>query len=322
VPTFRAFGTPSLNSGAGPHVLAYPAGVVSGDLLLIQFRISSSTAPTTPSGWTKLFGPTKYAGTTIYGTVFYRVAGGSEPSSVSITKTSAASVAVMSAYSGCDPTTPVDVYATADLATSGTTYASPSVTTTKANTQVLRMYFPLCFSGAGTTPNASDTERYDTYDSWDGGVHELADRAQAAAGSAGASNATGPALNGGMAATIALAPVSPPPVADFTGTPTSGARPLSVAFTDLSTNSPTSWDWDFGDGSAHGTTQNPTHSYTAAGTYTVVLVATNAGGSNTKTRTGYVTVSNPSGTFTKIKWGDHLQVTDEGAGVIRVDYVP
>jgi PKD repeat protein len=110
------------------------------------------------------------------------------------------------------------------------------------------------------------------------------------------------------------------PVADFTGTPLTGIWPLSVAFTDSSTNTPTSWAWTFGDGGT-STSQNPTHSYTTVGTYTVVLVATNAAGSNTKTRTGYVAVANPSGTLTKIKWGNRLVVTDEGGGVIRVDFV-
>jgi PKD repeat protein len=80
------------------------------------------------------------------------------------------------------------------------------------------------------------------------------------------------------------------PVADFTGTPLTGIEPLSVAFTDTSTNTPTSWAWTFGDGGT-STSQNPTHSYTSAGTFTVTLVATNSAGSNTKTRTGYVTAS-------------------------------
>jgi hypothetical protein len=80
------------------------------------------------------------------------------------------------------------------------------------------------------------------------------------------------------------------PAADFTGTPTSGTEPLSVAFTDASTNTPTSWAWTFGDGGT-STSQNPTHSYAAAGTYTVALVATNSSGSDTKTRTGYITVA-------------------------------
>jgi PKD repeat protein len=99
-----------------------------------------------------------------------------------------------------------------------------------------------------------------------------------------------------------------PPVADFTGTPTSGTAPLSVTFTDTSTESPTSWAWDFGDGNT-ATTQNPTNNYAAAGTYTVSLEATNAGGSDTKTRTGYITVTAPAPAATGgggggvAKWG-------------------
>ncbi|MDO8840877.1 PKD domain-containing protein [Methanocalculus sp.] len=83
-----------------------------------------------------------------------------------------------------------------------------------------------------------------------------------------------------------------PPVANFTGTPTSGTRPLSVVFTDTSTGSPISWSWSFGDGNT-SIAQNPTHTYVAAGTYTVSLTATNANGSNTVTKTGYITVTDP-----------------------------
>jgi hypothetical protein len=81
-----------------------------------------------------------------------------------------------------------------------------------------------------------------------------------------------------------------PPVASFTGTPLSGTAPLAVTFTDTSSNTPTSWSWTFGDGGT-STAQNPTHTYSAPGTYTVALTATNAGGSNTVTKTGYVVVS-------------------------------
>ncbi len=83
-------------------------------------------------------------------------------------------------------------------------------------------------------------------------------------------------------------PVSP--VAGFTGTPTSGSVPLTVQFTDTSTNSPTSWSWDFGDGNT-STAQNPANTYSTAGNYTVSLTATNTAGSNTATQTGYITVS-------------------------------
>ena len=88
-------------------------------------------------------------------------------------------------------------------------------------------------------------------------------------------------------------PPQNPPVADFSGTPTSGYAPLAVSFTDLSTNSPTSWSWTFGDGGT-STAQNPSHTYASAGTYTVALTATNAYGSDTNTKTNYITVTNPT----------------------------
>ncbi len=62
---------------------------------------------------------------------------------------------------------------------------------------------------------------------------------------------------------------------------------LSVQFTDLSTNNPTAWDWDFGDGSS-AQTQNPLHVYTTGGTYTVTLTATNACGTKDSSLTVYV----------------------------------
>ncbi|MBT2519695.1 PKD domain-containing protein [Arthrobacter sp. ISL-28] len=74
------------------------------------------------------------------------------------------------------------------------------------------------------------------------------------------------------------------PVASFSATPTSGRVPLTVNFSDTSTGSPTSWAWNFGDG-ATSTTRNPSHTYTAAGTYTVRLTARNAAGSDSSART-------------------------------------
>jgi len=84
----------------------------------------------------------------------------------------------------------------------------------------------------------------------------------------------------------------PAPVADFTATPTSGTAPLTVQFTDTSTNTPTSWSWDINnDGVVDYTTQNPQHTYSSAGTYTVNLTATNAAGSDTEIKTDYITVT-------------------------------
>ncbi len=83
-----------------------------------------------------------------------------------------------------------------------------------------------------------------------------------------------------------------PPVASFTGTPTSGTAPLAVTFTDTSTNSPTSWSWSFGDGGT-STAQNPSHTYTSVGSYTVALTASNSGGSDTCTAAGYLQANFP-----------------------------
>jgi len=93
--------------------------------------------------------------------------------------------------------------------------------------------------------------------------------------------------------TTATTTTVPPPVADFSANPLSGTSPLSVQFTDTSTNSPVSWSWNFGDGDT-STLQNPPHTYTTAGTYTVTLTAANAGGSNTVTKTNYITVNPPA----------------------------
>ena len=65
------------------------------------------------------------------------------------------------------------------------------------------------------------------------------------------------------------------PLADF-----SFAGDPTVAFTDLSTNTPSAWDWEFGDGGT-STEQNPTYTYLIDGDYNVCLTASNAAGSST-----------------------------------------
>ncbi len=85
-----------------------------------------------------------------------------------------------------------------------------------------------------------------------------------------------------------------PPVADFSGTPTSGGAPLIVNFTDLSSNDPTSWLWSFPGGTPSGSTaENPTVTYSSPGNYNVTLTATNASGSDDETKTNYITVTTP-----------------------------
>ncbi len=87
------------------------------------------------------------------------------------------------------------------------------------------------------------------------------------------------------------------PLAAFSLSNTSPYTGQSVQFTDLSTGTPTSWNWNFGDGTT-STLQNPTHAYSTAGSYTVTLTAVNASGSNLTTKS--VTVASYGTAFTLV----------------------
>ncbi len=95
------------------------------------------------------------------------------------------------------------------------------------------------------------------------------------------------------------------PVVSFWASRTSGTAPLTLGFTDASTNTPTAWKWSFGDGT-YSTVQKPKHTYAKAGNYTVTLTASNEAGARTKTRANYIklteTVQKPVVSF----WGSRL----------------
>jgi len=79
------------------------------------------------------------------------------------------------------------------------------------------------------------------------------------------------------------------PVAGFSSNVTTGNAPLSVAFTNASTGSPTSWKWTFGDGGISNEI-NPVHTYTRAGKYTVSLTVKNDVGISILKNPRYITV--------------------------------
>lgn len=115
--------------------------------------------------------------------------------------------------------------------------------------------------------------------------------------------------------------VSCAPEASFSSFPDSGAEPLEVEFTDTSDYEPTSWSWNFGDGS-EAFTQNPTHTYTETGIYEVTLTACNDNGCDEATDTIYVTggIGIPGGGFLyrPIQESDALAVAF-GDGIASVD---
>lgn len=99
--------------------------------------------------------------------------------------------------------------------------------------------------------------------------------------------------------------------ADFTGTPTTGTPGTNVQFTDLSTGSPNSWQWDFGDGGTSNA-QNPSHTYNANGTYTVSLTVSDGSSNDTRTRNAYIVISQGGGSTT---CDTIIEPFDSGSGV-------
>jgi hypothetical protein len=105
-------------------------------------------------------------------------------------------------------------------------------------------------------------------------------------------------LNTGMAQPYVMASAvwggTPPSVqANFSASPTSGISPLEASFTNSSTGDYTTCTWTFGDGGTSNDCNNPTHTYTAAGVYTVALTVSGPGGTDTLTRIDYITVYEP-----------------------------
>jgi PKD repeat protein len=95
------------------------------------------------------------------------------------------------------------------------------------------------------------------------------------------------------------------PVAAFTANMTTGCSPITVSFSDQSSNLPTTWEWQFPGGSpATSSEQNPVVVYANAGVYPVSLTTSNAGGSNSITMSQFVLVDpSPDATFTTVQNG-------------------
>lgn len=111
-------------------------------------------------------------------------------------------------------------------------------------------------------------------------------------------------------------PSNNPPTASFT-TPNSICQGASISFTDFSTNSPTTWAWNFGDNSTSNQ-QNPTHTYATSGSYVVSLTVTNNAGSNTTTQNIVVNAA-PVVTLTS---SDADNVVCSNEGVIQLTPTP
>lgn len=125
------------------------------------------------------------------------------------------------------------------------------------------------------------------------------------------------------------------PVADFMASALSGTTTTVFNFTDKSTNTPTAWNWTFTPSTVSyttgsATTANPSVKFTAAGTYSVKLVATNAAGKDSITKNAYIKItttginefsSNELIAFSPNPAGDFLHINESflGADIKIID---
>jgi len=92
-----------------------------------------------------------------------------------------------------------------------------------------------------------------------------------------------------------------PPTAAFNETPTSGTAPLLVTFEDKSIGTIDSWDWTFGDGGT-SSLQNPLHTYSDVGVFTVTLTVSGPGGSDMATCSNCINVSAAVTNWDEFNW--------------------
>ncbi len=106
--------------------------------------------------------------------------------------------------------------------------------------------------------------------------------------------------------------------ASFSADETTGCAPFTVNFSDLSTGVIDSWEWQFGNGTS-STDQDPTHEYTTPGVYDVSLTITNADGSDSTARLGYIVVTGSplvsfNSSITILVAGETVHFTDSSMG--------
>ena len=255
-------------AGATTPVASFTANVTNGSApLAVQFIDTSSNNPTS---WTWLFGD---GGTsTAEAPIHQYTTAGTYTVTMTATNANGSNTATQSGYIVVTKVAAMPVAGFVSSVSSGSIPLAVQFVDSSTNSPVSWAWS----FGDGTTSTTENPSHTYTV----AGTYTVTLTATNSAGSNTVSKA----------AYITATPAATTPVASFSAIRTSGTTPLTVQFIDTSTNSPSSWIWSFGDGYTT-MQQNPVHTYTAAGTYTVTLTASNSAGSSTYTQSGYITTT-------------------------------
>lgn len=265
-----------------PSTPTWGAAIATGDLMFLTVTGAAGVAMTNPSGW-NLAGKGTFGTRT--GAVYYRLRQSGDTSYTVTIPSSNGAQATLSWGRGHDPalvglvvgvfsTRPSALVYTDIAGVTSTVDGSTIVTISLEATSASESDITSATFGSKVffAPQTTSPQIHTTY---------LNQYAQTTAGATGTNRITypGSAVANGAGIQIAVPPASAvnnAPTAQFAGVRTG----MTAQFTDQSADSDgtiVGWAWDFGDG-ATATTQNPSHLYTAAGTYTVQLTVTDDDG--------------------------------------------
>ena len=241
-PVLRAVGAGNTYTGT-QDVLAKPAGVVSGDLMLAFLEADGNIgvadwSTLVPAGWTILYQDLTGGTFKWWPMVAYKVAGGSEPASYAFSFGSQAGRGVIAAWSGVSASAPINVFASQLNTTSAATTDCPTVTTSVGDCMLVSAYFRRSASGYSFTAPSGMTALFNPTGGTANSSFGMAALGLAStAGATGTKTATSPTADASYGVSIALTPaVAPTTPSDLSGNITLDNAVAAGAFSSIASS--------------------------------------------------------------------------------------
>ncbi|MET0838371.1 MAG: PKD domain-containing protein, partial [Marmoricola sp.] len=301
--TIRFVASSNNNGNRTNHSIAVPAGTQVGDTLLLFFA-GNSTGPVYagPTGWTQVL---TQNGSSSVGKLFSRTATAADVgATVTVTSRTAAgatyyvrSDTTLAAYRG---TGALGASAITAQNVASTVHQTPTVNAPNGTNWLVSFWTDKSSATTGWTPPAGQTQRSEGTATGSSHMSSLLtdSNTRVNSGAQGGLNATADSSAQGLTMSLLLTPAGPPPpnqdpVANATMV---GCTDLTCSFDGAMSTDPEgsalTYDWDWGDGTAHGTTATPSHAFSSGGNKTVTLTVSDPQGA-TGVDTVTATPTNP-----------------------------